>query len=183
MPKYQKTLLTLPEQITETFTALEENPDLRDDYIAALRAVGWTLESIARAAGLTRERIRQIVVNADASNVSPDLEIPLPPERVAKAGPVYIEPTPERLARMLELQPLAQSVRANSPKYREEAEEYTELVNKSYTEDHVTLYRLAKRLGVTHGALRFRLARYGYLKPKEGSSKVYTQILDANRVR
>jgi hypothetical protein len=46
----------------------------------------------------------------------------------------------------------------------------------------VTLYRLAKRLGVTHGALRFRLVRYGYKQAISAESKAYTPILQQNRI-
>jgi hypothetical protein len=73
-------------------------------------------------------------------------------------------------------------VRSNGKKYREEAEEYTKLLNHAHTVEGVTLYRLAKRLGVTHGALRFRLVRYGYKKPVTATSKVYTPILKENRL-
>jgi hypothetical protein len=95
---------------------------------------------------------------------------------------VYIEPSPEALARLLELKPLAEKVRYDHPQYRKEAEEYSALIWHLYSVEGVTLYRLAKRLGVTHGALRFRLARYGYLLPKTGKSTCYTPIKEKNRV-
>jgi hypothetical protein len=74
-------------------------------------------------------------------------------------------------------------VRSNGTKYRKEAEEYTRLLNQAHVEEGVTLYRLAKRLGVTHGALRFRLVRYGYKTPVNATSKVYTPILEKNRIK
>jgi len=153
----------------------------RNSYCAALRKAGWTLQSISDAAGLTRERVRQIVKEPQTEDIS-DLPIPEPPKHERKEPRVYVEPDPVKLARMLELKPLAQQVRLNSPKYREEAEEYTRLIAESHLQDGVTLYRRAKRLGVTHGALRFRLARYGYKTPKNGESKVYTPIRPENRV-
>jgi hypothetical protein len=100
-----------------------------------------------------------------------------------RVPPTYIEPSAETLARLLELKPMAMSVRSNSPKFRAEAEEYTRLLDHAHRVEGVTLYRLAKRLGVTHGAIRFRLARYGYKLPKNASSKVYQPILEQNRVR
>jgi hypothetical protein len=81
----------------------------------------------------------------------------------------------------LELQPLAQKVRGSGSAYRKEAEEYTALINHAHMVEGVTLYRLAKRLGVTHGALRFRLVRYGYITPKTGVSGVYKPVAMANR--
>jgi hypothetical protein len=83
---------------------------------------------------------------------------------------------------MLELQPIVKQVRGNSPKYREEAEEYTWLLHKAHNLDGVTLYRLGKRLGITHAAIRFRLARYGYKLAPNATSKTYTAILDKNRI-
>ena len=97
------------------------------------------------------------------------------------APPVYIEPSPENLARLLELKPLAQKVRYDHTTYRKEAEEYSALIWHVHSVEGVTLYRLAKRLGVTHGALRFRLARYGYKLPKTAKSPCYTPIKQENR--
>jgi len=81
-----------------------------------------------------------------------------------------------KLERLLELQPDAQKNRHNSNEFWDAAKEYTALVWEVHNQDGVTLYRLAKRLGLTHGALRFRLARYGYKLPQTGVSKVYTRI-------
>jgi hypothetical protein len=108
--------------------------------------------------------------------------LPNPPAKPVKTPPSYIEPSPETLARLLELQPYAQQVRSNGSKYREEAEEYTELLDYAHRVEGVTLYRLAKRLGITHGAIRFRLVRYGYKDPITATSKVYTPILAENRI-
>jgi hypothetical protein len=110
------------------------------------------------------------------------IDIPAPPLKPERNKPAYIEPTPETLRRLLELQPYAQQVRANGTKYRAEAEEYTKLLDYAHTIEGVTLYRLAKRLGVTHGALRFRLVRYGYKKPITATSKVYQPIIRENRI-
>lgn len=178
MTDLQKTLLTLPDEVIDAFDSIDD-VDVRNGYIAALREKGWTLQSLADVTEITRERVRQI-----AGNTEPDagtFPLPSPPKKTTKAKPQYVEPSPETLARLLELQPLAQKVRANSSQYREEAEEYTALLNYAHTVEGVTLYRLAKRLDVTHGALRFRLARYGYKKPKEGTSKVYHPIKSENR--
>jgi transcriptional regulator with XRE-family HTH domain len=179
---------TLPF-VTTTALNLVEDKDMRAAYIYVLRMKGWKLQALADALGLTRERIRQI-----ESKASPALAIhvladpgsfPVPEldtvEIEVLAPPVYIEPSPEALARLLELKPLAEKVRYDHPQYRKEAEEYSALIWHLYSVDGVTLYRLAKRLGVTHGALRFRLARYGYLLPKTGKSTCYTPIKEKNR--
>lgn len=171
---------TLPTNIREAFDNTLDN-EQRDHLIVNLRHEGWTLESIASASGVTRERVRQIA-NSYETRPAVSVEIPSPPLKPVKPKPVYIEPTPKTLERLLELQPLAQLVRSHGSKYREEAEEYTALLNYAHTVEGVTLYRLAKRLGVTHGALRFRLVRYGYKTPVNATSKVYTPILQKNRI-
>jgi transcriptional regulator with XRE-family HTH domain len=184
MAKYKKIHHVLPDSVRETFTALKDDED-RDAYIKALRERGWTLDSIGQMVGLSRERIRQIC-NAtkftEALRVAAaGYDIPEPPlVEGAKPKREFIEPSPETLQRLLELQPLAQQVRSYGKAFRKEAEEYTYLLHYAHTVEGVTLYRLAKRLGVTHGALRFRLARYGY-KPGGGASRAYTPIFEENR--
>lgn len=182
--QYIKKNQQLPQDIHDIFSEIISN-DVRDQLIRELRQTGWTLESISLASKLTRERVRQIsnTVPEAEFNVRDVIEIPEPPIKVEKPKPVYVEPSAETLARLLELQPYAQQVRSNGKKYREEAEEYTKLLNYAHTVEGVTLYRLAKRLGVTHGALRFRLVRYGYKQPVTATSKVYTPIVAENRLK
>lgn len=182
MTEYIKKQQTLPQSVYENFEDIID-PVVRDEYIRKLRANGWTLESISQAASLTRERVRQITAGPSLETVKLRYEVPFPPTKPEKAKPVYIEPKPETLKRLLELQPYAQAVRSHGKRYRAEAEEYTKLLNHAHVTEGVTLYRLAKRLGVTHGALRFRLVRYGYKKPITATSKVYTPILEENRLK
>ena len=179
---------TLPFIATVALNTIEDK-DMRAAYIYVLRMKGWKLQAIADALGLTRERIRQIETKASpalAIHVLTDPgSFPVPELETVEievlAPPVYIEPSPETLARLLELKPLAQQVRYDHSAYRKEAEEYSALIWHAYSVEGVTLYRLAKRLGVTHGALRFRLARYGYLMPKTGKSSCYTPVKQKNR--
>jgi hypothetical protein len=186
--KYIKKNQRLPEHIGAEFSRLSGNNSYRDILIKNLVDANWTYEAISNASGLTRERIRQIA-NA-ASKLAEEfdfdfdltVEIPEPPIKPERDRPTYIEPSPETLRKLLELQPYAQQVRANGQKYRKEAEEYTKLLDYAHTVEGVTLYRLAKRLGVTHGALRFRLVRYGYKQPITATSKVYQPILKQNRL-
>lgn len=182
--KYIKKNQRLPESIRKAFKKAADNTE-RDYLIKQLVDANWTYEAISNASGLTRERIRQIA-NANealAKEFSFDLgvEIPEPPKKEERPKREYVEPSPETLARLLELQPYAQQVRANGKKYREEAEEYTRLLNHAHKVEGVTLYRLAKRLGITNGAIRFRLVRYGYLKAKTAKSKVYNPVIKQNR--
>lgn len=187
--KFIKKNQQLPEDVKIVFQANPSGP-VRDLLIRELAQANWTYEAISNASGLTRERVRQIA-KAGSTTASPTreddlramlgIEIPQPPTKPERPKPEYIEPHPDTLSRLLELQPYAQQVRANGSKYREEAEEYTALLNHAHVNEGVTLYRLAKRLGITHGAIRFRLARYGYITPKSGKSKVYNPIVSDNR--
>jgi hypothetical protein len=126
--------------------------------------------------------IRVILNSHKGTGVPPTLFVPPVPKHADKVGQSrYVMPTPELLARLKELQPYAQQVRANSPRFRAEAEEYTYLLNQAHNEQKVTLYRLAKLLGVTTSALAFRLVRYGYRTTTLGKSSAYKPILDKNR--
>ena len=179
---------TLPFIATVALNTIEDK-DMRAAYVYALRIKGWKLQALADALGLTRERIRQIEAKASPALIIHVLadpgSFPVPEldmvEIEVLAPPVYIEPSPETLARLLELKPLAQKVRYDHSTYRKEAEEYSALIWHAHSVEGVTLYRLAKRLGVTHGALRFRLARYGYKLPQTAKSKCYTPIKETNR--
>jgi DNA-binding transcriptional MerR regulator len=167
--RFRKTNLTLPSEVHEKFTTLGINE--RNDYITALRNAGWTLQSISEATGITRERVRQIA-SATAVGIVFD-HIPLPPVVTEKPKPVYVEPNADTLARLRELRPLAAQVRGKSLAYRAEGEEFSRLLNHAHTVEGVTIYRLAKRLGVTPASIRFRLSRYGYLPPLGGDSGSY----------
>lgn len=185
MTEYRKTGHTLPQDVVSAFENLGDNLETRNLYSAALRRKGWTLASISAATGVTRERIRQIDAAAGEDVLLPldrYLPLPMPPAKAVRVPKTYVEPDPAKLERLLELQPDAQQNRHNSEEFRQAAEDYTKLVWEVHNVDGVTLYRLAKRLGVSHGALRFRLARYGYKEPQSGVSKVYTRIMPEHRV-
>ena len=168
------------------FADARTDTETRNAYARALHALGWTLQSISQSAGITRERVRQIVkleleleleAEGDPVDVS-GYPLPEPPEHQVKPKPVYVEPDAEKLARLLELQPLAQKARRAGSKYEKEGDEYSRLVAEVHLDDGVTLYRLAKRLGVSHAALRFRLSRYQYKVPANGgTSQVYRPLL------
>jgi transcriptional regulator with XRE-family HTH domain len=179
--------LTLPPVPTVAVNIIKDK-QIRNAYIYALRMKGWTLQSIADALGVTRERIRQIETTATPFSIITVLGDPgqypvpeLPTVEIEVAGqPVYVEPSEQTLKRLLELQPDAQKVRYDHKAHRAVGEEYTALLWHAHSVEGVTLYRLAKRLGITHGAVRFRLVRYGYLTTK-GKSTAYKTIKAQNR--
>jgi hypothetical protein len=176
--------LQLPENVVVAFSMLTSPLDkkMRNDYVVALVGAGWTQASVARASKLSPQMIRVILNSHTSTGVPPTLFVPPVPKHAPKVGQSrYVMPTPELLARLKELKPYAQQVRANSPRFRAEAEEYTYLLNQAHNEQKVTLYRLAKLLEVTTSALAFRLVRYGYRTTALGKSSAYKTILDKNR--
>lgn len=181
---YVKVNHTLPEEVVEATKSLAGNSVARNSYVRALRNQGWSLQSIGDLFDVSRERVRQICSEADDASVVSlisSLPLPTPPLKPVKEKKVYAEPSAESLERLKELQPLAQQVRSHSPRYRKEAEEYSALIYKVYKEEGVSLFRLARYLGVTHGSLRFRLSRYGYITGSKSSSSCYRPILQKNR--
>lgn len=186
---YVKINHKLPQEVYDAFAKIGSDTLMRNAYIRVLRDNHWSLQAIADAVGgMTRERIRQIVNgiydNSDSATTlssSMSFPVPTPPLKPVKEPKVYAEPSEQTLSRLIELQPYAQQVRSHSPKYRKEAEEYTALINHAHRVEGVSLYRLAKRLGVTHGSLRFRMARYGYLTNHKSKSTCYKPILEKNR--
>lgn len=177
----------LPQEAADVLRSVAHDKKIRDAYILALRVKGWTLQSVATPLGMSRERIRQIEMGVnpvDAINLLADGTFPIPEIPVTyvevTVGVERTEPKPETLARLKELQPAAQKVRYDHKQNRAEAEEYTALLWKAYNEEGVTIKHLARLLGITHGAIRFRLTRYGYLETA-GTSTAYTRIKDVNR--
>jgi transcriptional regulator with XRE-family HTH domain len=152
----------LPSSIRDTFDQITDTLD-RDEYIRRLRAKGWTLQSVAECCGLTRERVRQLCAEENVESDFVDgLDLPeLPKRTITKTIPKQIDP--EVAERLLELKFFASQVRSNSPQYREEAEEFTALINQQMLEG-ISIVTLGKTLGVTHAAILSRLVRYGYRK-------------------
>lgn len=178
----KKSGLTLPQSVVTALAELHENRqyELLADYVALLRNAGWTLASMADALGLSRERIRQLekacasLELAEHFCVARGWEIPEVPDRdprYVRKTPVPLKPSETALTRLRELKPYADNVRWNNPSGRVEAEEYVALMAEEVKRG-VTVYSLAKGLGVTPLAVRSRLSRYGYLPvPQNGSEK------------
>jgi DNA-binding NtrC family response regulator len=101
--------------------------------------------------------------------------------KAVKEPKLPTEPSDKTLSKLLELKPIAQKVRSHSPKFRKEAEQYSKLINYAITVEGVSVRHLGKRLGVSPSALRFRMARYGYITNHDGKSVCYQPILDKNR--
>jgi len=179
----QKQGLTLPDNVVTALAGLREEKknEMFADYVALLRNAGWTLASIADPLGLTRERIRQIATSHESLELAGHFadamgwEIPEVPEKdpryTRETTRRIIKPSETALTRLRELKPRADNVRWNNPSGRAEAEEYVALMAEEIKRG-VSVYALAKGLGLTSLAVRSRLSRYGHLPaPQNGSEK------------
>jgi hypothetical protein len=157
----------------------------RDLLIFQLVELGWTQTAVGDAISMSREGVRQVHKKMSGvlggSPAPSHAPLPLPPERPVKPKKTYTVPSDSTLYRLRLLMPIAQKVRGKGKSYRKEAEEFTALLNHAHKIEGVSIARLSKLLGVTHGAIRFRLCRYGYLKPVSGKSMVFNPISLENR--
>lgn len=164
----------LPKEVYEILPTLSAGE--RNEYARELRNAGWTLESIAKACGITRERIRQITSTPSDpiqySKISHLLVPELPTRKIY--GHVAKEIEPDVLKKLLELKEKVFWVRGKGSNNRAEAEEYTRLIAEQ-VDKGVSTYMVAKQLGVTHGAINFRLVRYGY-KTTTGQSRCFRTL-------
>jgi hypothetical protein len=180
--------LTLPFEPTVILNLIpRKDKGIKSAYVYLLRQKGWTLESIGLALNVCRERVRQLESMANLADVASVMTSPgtfptpdLPVEYSLEQISYFPEPSEKTLARLKQLQPLAALVRSNSPNYRKEAEEFSALLNQVINVEGVPASHIAKLLGVTHGAIMFRLVRYGYAS-SSGKSKAYQTIHSANR--
>jgi hypothetical protein len=157
--------------------------EIRHGYIKTLRNLGWTLESIGEAFGVTRERVRQLA-STDCATLILETNLPLPlppekpePEKLGRAVRVIRIPDEETIARLKELQNKAKLVRGTYPQYRKEAEEYTFLLDHLINVEGYSAYRLAKVLGINVSGIYARLVRYGY-RETNGTSSCYAKVVN-----
>lgn len=178
MPQQTSSRQKLPEWTVAKLVAMYEEcvehprqPEVRerlDNYILALREAGWTLAAIGEGLRMTREavRLRQCrAARPDPSPGVPALPIRIKPKKKQKPS------IPERvLAELRDLQKMACQVRGWTPDdspLRAASERYTELLAEQHLAG-VSIYRIAKQMGVTHLAIKARLARHGYVEDVKG---------------
>ena len=187
MNKRNRWKAELPSAVITKLNELRDTKQRAEfqDYVVALRANGWSLSAIATPTGLSRERIRQLdepigvaLAVTNTTNRGYDIpELPVKPvvEKVRANTP---NPDPAVVSRLLELKPMAQKVRGKSQSYRAQGNEYSELIASEVARG-VPAYRVAKSLGVTHSAIKFRLVRYGYSQ-SSSTAKVFRPIEYSN---
>ena len=169
--KQKKSQLQLPTDTAELLKSLSMTD--RKAYVKKLCLAGWTYQSIADVFKVSRQAIEQYLKKAEHSDYANGLPIPEIP-----SDPIYrmkrVEVSDDVLLELKELHAKAKLVRGKGKQYRHEAELFTKLAWEQ-TQQGVSVYSLAKSLGVTHGALLFRFVRYGYTT-SESQSKVFRQL-------
>lgn len=152
----------------------------RKAYAKRLVDEGWTFNSIAKPLGITRQAIEGYVKPKFKNAYKPetleqikDLPIPqVPTKAVTKSQ--MVEANAEALATLRELYVKARKVRGKGQRNRAEADEFTRLAWEQ-VQQGISVYSLAKSLGVTPSSLQFRFVRYGY-KTTNGKSGAYAKI-------
>lgn len=170
--KIQKSNLTLPNETAELLKTLTMAD--RKAYAKRLCIAGWTYQSVADVFKVTRQAIEQYIKKVDViSDEVNALPIPeLPSELIYKVSRLKVND--DVLLQLKELHSKAILVRGKGKKYRAEAEQFTKLAWEQ-TQQGVSVYSLAKSLGVTHSALLFRFVRYGYTT-STSQSKVFRKL-------
>jgi transposase-like protein len=170
---------TVTEEFRSLLVEMRENRDPRLPMVFRVAKLnGWTLKSLGDAVGITREYVRQLIASAnmDASMTLPDVPLaPRKPNPPHKPPRRYLGVKPEVADQLRDMQEVAAKVNGGTPADAPErriSEEFSAALS-ALTEQGVSVYRLAKALGVTNGAIQSRLARHGYreLPESQKSSK------------
>lgn len=179
----QKANQVLPAEVAQALQLSRANKHVFRANIRTLGQAGWTGTAVANAVGLSRERIRQIMDTDADSLQEPSIAVPEPPEKPEPGRKrATVDISPDILERILELKPVAQSIRFTHKNGRPEAEEYTRLIAQEI-ERGVSVYQMAKSLGLTPNAIRFRLIRYGYMEPSPTMAKNYPHLVKRIKYR
>lgn len=193
----QDTVRDLRHLVDAAYRTGKDSPEnLRlNGFILALRRAGWPLAAIGKPLGYTREAIRLREQRALPVDGLPP--VPAPPhiptqaelqqEAVAARRAARLAPLrPDVVSRMQELAAQARTVNGTTPAgdpRRRASVELTELIAAVLAEG-ATIGGVARALGVTYPAIRFRLGRHGYLTlPDSQAHSVYkgrprAQVLD-----
>lgn len=141
----------------------------RDTRLAmALRLAaqeGWTYTALAQSLGLTRERVRQLANGATGH--ANGVDIPPPPNKPdpqppAPPPPALSKDEVDHLRRMWEKVRTVNGATPVGDPRRELSKQFAAELAAAHNRG-VSVYMIARQLGVSHGAIRFRLGRHGYL--------------------
>lgn len=177
----------VPERLVSILRAPENKGYRRKALLCTMRYSGWGLQHLADASECARERVRQIELqchyeeHAAHSTLREDDDILRPKRTVQKRIRKFI--SQEDLDELRDLQSKCRMIRGNLPSThprRVAAEAFMDKVLEVNLKKGFSLYEIAKNLGVTTGAIRSRLVRYGKLVT-QGSSDSLKPIKVDNR--
>jgi hypothetical protein len=131
-------------------------------FVATLRHVGWTLQSIGDELRVTREGIRQHVLRGA---VDLDLCVPVPPIRTEVSGKVWPQLRPGEAEELAALFAVGKNCRGNSAADHPARLASIELSRRlAQARDRgVRVNELAAAVGVQPITIYMRLARHGYI--------------------
>ena len=153
-------------------------------YVSCLIQQGWKQRTMAETLGLSRTGVANLCIKDDLVEQSLEeyrliinrpLRLPLPPSRPEKRkAPARVKASAETIEMLKDLHAKARNYRGTT-KNKEESYLFTAAVYYVNTVDGVSLYSIAKEIGLTHAALSSRLVRYGY-KSTTGKSGAYRKL-------
>lgn len=139
---------------------------------------GWTLSALAEPLGVSRQRVEDRVQRA-----KPRTDLPPIPVLPRRPNPVRKPPRPRVLIKaelaveLRRMHAVARTVNGATPaghRSRAVSVEFTAVL-QSLIEQGVSVYTIAKALGVTQAAVWSRLARHGYRTPSPSQvAQTYT---------
>lgn len=170
--------LVLPDEITETLTHFRDtNPRRMNAYVWLLIEAGWTQTSLARALDVSFQAIQSRLREPRDFTDLPAVPAPPKPEPPAAIRKKKLHLPPTVIEELRKQHAVARTVNggtAEDDPRRQVSIDFTARLAK-LVEQGVTVYEIAKALGVNHAAVYSRLARHGYRAPcpsQEGT--VYT---------
>lgn len=180
----------VPDGFAETLRSLRRTRDRRLAMTLRLAAQeGWTYVALAQPLGITRERVRQLANGATGH--ANGVDIPPPPYRPDPEPKPAPPPPPPALGKdevghLRRMWKKVKTVNGATPvdhPLRELSQQFTGELAAAHDRG-VSVYMLAKQLGVSHGAIRFRLGRHGHLPlPPSMRDQLYRGVTNGREKR
>lgn len=179
-PKWDPKIVVIGQVVPDEFAdALrlmrsQKDPRLSPTLLLSIEE-GWTATALGNALGVTREAVLARAASAAESKARAwGVDIPAPPRKAEpEPRPAPPEVSPKIAARLRALHAEARTVNGGTPAddpRRGASVELSALLAELVAEGFAVKY-LARLMGVTYGAVRFRLSRHGYKPPSPSTAK------------
>ena len=156
--------MDLPDVIKADLS-LAASRDQRVIVLKSARAAGWSLETIGRAVGLSRQRVQQLTELPIAPSRLYDY--PQPIKKRAIMGPRILRVPEERLRELKALQSKISKINGSTyvdDPLRDVASVYGDLLVQTMSEYEVGPNAISTAMGLSSNNVRLWLGRHGYLK-------------------